>query len=190
MHVMTVIPERVASAATTRLSVPNGVGGTVLAARPGELVQVDTTPLDVLAVLDDGVVARVELTILVDLATRTICSGLLRPHGTKAVDASLLLARALVPEAMRPGWPGVAATRPTSSPSPRPPGTPPYQGTSTPSRPDLSPTRSRSWTRASARPHHAGGQPDDEMHLPADGWSPPGDTISSGRHRPDRVPWS
>lgn len=39
-----------------------------------------------------------------DLATRTICSGLLRPHGTKAVDAALL-ARALVPEPMRPGWP-------------------------------------------------------------------------------------
>lgn len=95
-------------AATTRRSLANrpaGPFGTVQAARPGELVQIDTTPLDVMVLLEDGVSARVELTILVDLATRTICSGLLRPHGTKAVDAALLLARALVPEPMRPGWP-------------------------------------------------------------------------------------
>jgi hypothetical protein len=30
-----------------------------MAARPGEVVQIDTTPLDVLAILDDGVTARV-----------------------------------------------------------------------------------------------------------------------------------
>jgi transposase InsO family protein len=101
-------------AATTRRSLANrpvGPFGTVLAARPGELVQIDTTPLDVMALLEDGVSARVELTILVDLATRTICSGLLRPHGTKAVDAALLLARALVPEPMRPGWPDALRMR-------------------------------------------------------------------------------
>lgn len=57
-----------------------------------------------MAVLDDGVVGRVELTIALDLATRSICAAVLRPHGTKAVDASLLLARTLVPEPMRPGW--------------------------------------------------------------------------------------
>jgi hypothetical protein len=57
-----------------------------------------------LAVLDDGVTGRVDLTIAVDVATRTICAGVLRPAGTKAVDAALLLARMLVPEPMRPGW--------------------------------------------------------------------------------------
>lgn len=101
-------------AATTRRSLANrppGPFGTVVAARPGELVQTDTTPLDVMVLLEDGVSARVELTILVDLATRTICSGLLRPHGTKAVDAALLLARALVPEPMRPGWPEALVMR-------------------------------------------------------------------------------
>ncbi len=95
-------------AATTRRSLanrPDKPFSSVQAVRPGELVQIDTTPLDVLAVLDDGVVGRVELTMLVDLATRTLCSGVLRPHGTKAVDAALLLARAVVPEPMRPGWP-------------------------------------------------------------------------------------
>ncbi|MGH3761042.1 Mu transposase C-terminal domain-containing protein, partial [Actinophytocola sp.] len=74
------------------------------ATRPGELVQIDTTPLDVMAVLDDGVVGRVELTIALDIATRTIAAAILRPHGTKAVDAALLLARTLIPEPMRPGW--------------------------------------------------------------------------------------
>lgn len=101
-------------AATTRRSLanrPHGPFGTVVALRPGQLVQIDTTPLDVLAVLDDGVTGRVELTTLLDLATRTVCAVVLRPHGTKAVDAALLLARALVPEPMRPGWSDALAMR-------------------------------------------------------------------------------
>jgi transposase InsO family protein len=76
-----------------------------LAQRPGELVQIDTSPLDVMALLDDGVPGRVELTIVLDVATRSICAAVIRPRGTKAVDAALLLARMLVPEPMRPGWP-------------------------------------------------------------------------------------
>ncbi|WP_433521557.1 integrase [Nocardia pseudovaccinii] len=80
-----------------------------LAARPGEQVQVDSTPLDVMVALDDGVIARADLTIAVDVATRTICAAVLRPVGTKAVDAALLLARMVVPEPMRPGWAGALA---------------------------------------------------------------------------------
>ncbi|WP_345494905.1 hypothetical protein [Nocardia callitridis] len=83
---------------------PPGAFTVTWASRPGQHVQIDTTPLDVLAVFDDGVARRVELTAAVDVATRTIGAGLLRPVGTKAVDASLLLARMLVPEPMRPGW--------------------------------------------------------------------------------------
>ena len=75
-----------------------------LAARPGEQVQIDSTPIDVMVLLDDGVPVRADLTIAVDVATRTICAAVLRPVGTKAVDAALLLARMLVPEPMRPGW--------------------------------------------------------------------------------------
>ena len=74
------------------------------AQRPGEIVQADTTPLDVMAVFDDGVLGRPELTITLDVATRTIGAAVLRPAGTKAVDAAVLLARMLVPEPMRPGW--------------------------------------------------------------------------------------
>jgi putative transposase len=82
---------------------PEGPFGTVPAARPGEWTQIDSTPLDVRVVHDDGTVDRVELTGLVDQATRTIAAAVLRPT-TKAVDAALLLARALTPEPMRPGW--------------------------------------------------------------------------------------
>jgi hypothetical protein len=74
-----------------------------VAARPGELMEIDSTPLDVAVLLDDGVVGRVELTALVDLATRSVTAAVLRPT-TKAVDASLLLARTCTPEPMRPGW--------------------------------------------------------------------------------------
>ena len=93
--------------ARTRRSVarqPAGPFGTVSAARPGEWMQVDTTPLDVRVVLDNGLLDRAELTWVIDLATRTITAAVLRP-AAKAVDAALLLARTLTPEPMRPGWP-------------------------------------------------------------------------------------
>jgi transposase InsO family protein len=83
---------------------PGGVFTPTFAARPGEQVQIDSTPIDVMVVLDDGVPVRADLTIAVDVATRTIGAAVLRPVGTKAVDAALLLAKMLVPEPMRPGW--------------------------------------------------------------------------------------
>jgi transposase InsO family protein len=83
---------------------PSGMFTPSFAARPGEQVQIDSTPMDVLVLLDDGTPAQADLTIVVDVATRTICAAVLRPVGTKAVDAALLLARMLVPEPMRPGW--------------------------------------------------------------------------------------
>ncbi|WP_324608485.1 Mu transposase C-terminal domain-containing protein [Streptomyces sp. NRRL F-2799] len=70
---------------------------------PGEVVQIDSTPLDVLVRLDDGVVGKVELTGMIDVATRTVTAAVLRPS-TKAVDASVLLARTVTPELMRTGW--------------------------------------------------------------------------------------
>ncbi len=75
--------------------------------RPGEQIQIDSTPIDVMVLAADGVPVRADLTIAVDVATRSICAGVLRPVGTKAVDASLLLAKMMVPEPMRPGWPTV-----------------------------------------------------------------------------------
>ncbi|WP_211328451.1 hypothetical protein [Thermomonospora umbrina] len=83
---------------------PEGPFEPTSADRPGEQVQIDSTPLDVMVLLDGGVTVRADLAIAVDVATRTICAAVLRPAGTKAVDASLLLAKMLVPEPMRPGW--------------------------------------------------------------------------------------
>ena len=77
-------------------------------AAPGELMEIDSTPLDVLVLLDDGVPGRVELTGLIDVATRTVPAAVLRPSA-RSVDASVLLARALTPEPMRPGWPASLA---------------------------------------------------------------------------------
>jgi putative transposase len=82
---------------------PEGPFGTVASVRPGEWMQIDSTPIDVRVVLDNGVIDRAELTWLIDCATRTIPAAVLRPS-TKAADAALLLARALTPEPMRPGW--------------------------------------------------------------------------------------
>ncbi|WNV83031.1 integrase [Umezawaea sp. Da 62-37] len=82
---------------------PDGPFSSLHAAAPGELMQIDSTPLDVLVRLDDGVDGRVELTGMIDVATRTVTAAVLRPT-TKSVDASVLLARTMTPEPMRPGW--------------------------------------------------------------------------------------
>jgi len=82
---------------------PDGPFGQTDAWAPGEVMQMDSTPLDVLVRLDDGVVGRVDLTGMIDVATRTVTAAVLRPT-TKSVDASVLLARTVTPEPMRPGW--------------------------------------------------------------------------------------
>ncbi|MFC1414154.1 transposase [Streptacidiphilus sp. N1-12] len=75
-----------------------------VALRPGELVMMDSTPLDVFAVMADGVTGRPELTIALDVATRSVCAAVLRPPSTSAVDAAVLLAQMVAPMRMRPGW--------------------------------------------------------------------------------------
>jgi putative transposase len=82
---------------------PSRPFGTVTAVRPGQWMQIDSSPLNIAVRLDNGLVDRAELTWMIDLATRTIPAAVLRPS-TKAVDAALLLARSLTPEPMRPGW--------------------------------------------------------------------------------------
>ena len=54
---------------------PEGPFGTVRAVRPGESMQIDSTPLDVRVVLDNGLPDRAELTWLIDLATGTIAAA-------------------------------------------------------------------------------------------------------------------
>ncbi|GAA0439636.1 Mu transposase C-terminal domain-containing protein [Streptomyces luteireticuli] len=77
--------------------------GELTVTAPGEVMQIDSTPFDAMVRLDNGVVGKVELTGMIDVATRTVSAVVLRPS-TKSVDASVLLARTVTPELMRPGW--------------------------------------------------------------------------------------
>lgn len=93
--------------ATTRRSTanrPDRTFGGQNPQRPGELVEIDSTPLDVRLLLDDGTVSTVEydkkgnvvassmeLTVAIDVATRVPLAAVLRPS-TKAADAAVLLA--------------------------------------------------------------------------------------------------
>lgn len=78
----------------------------VVAHRPGEIVMMDSTPLDVFAydpITDETV--TVEITVALDLFSRSLLAWRITPLGTKAIDIGLLLADAMTPEPMRPGWP-------------------------------------------------------------------------------------
>ncbi|MEU0742378.1 transposase [Streptomyces sp. NPDC006134] len=91
-------PARTATAVPVRPFTP------VVALRPGELVQVDTTRLDIMAIGEDGKPVRPELTIALDVATRSVVAAVLREESTQVVDAALLPAEMAVPHPVRPGW--------------------------------------------------------------------------------------
>jgi len=96
----------------TQANRPNRTWGRQAPSRPGELTEVDSTPMDLLVIYPDGSTGRVDLTVMLDIATRTLCAAILRPIATKSVDAAVLLARALTPLPMQPGWqPSVAFSR-------------------------------------------------------------------------------
>lgn len=72
--------------------------GKLVATRPGEYLLLDTTALDVFAM--DPITlrwVRVELTIALDLCSRSIVALRLSPVSTKSVDASLVLYEAICP---------------------------------------------------------------------------------------------
>ncbi|MEV7243095.1 Mu transposase C-terminal domain-containing protein [Streptomyces sp. NPDC093248] len=86
----------------------------------GEQVQIDTTPLDILALDETGRVVNLELTAAIEVVSRSVLAAVIRPkssgvktgsasrrHGgraTKAVDALLLLAEMCTPQPVRPHW--------------------------------------------------------------------------------------
>lgn len=88
----------------TQANRPDRTWGGQAPSRPGELTEVDSTPMDLMVIYPDGSTGRVDLTLMLDVATRTLCSAILRPVATKSVDAAVLLARALTPLPMQPGW--------------------------------------------------------------------------------------
>lgn len=88
----------------TQANRPDRTYGRQAPSRPGELVEIDSTPLDLMVLYPDGSTGRVDLTIALDVTTRTPLAAILRPVATKAVDAAVLLARAMTPLPMQPGW--------------------------------------------------------------------------------------
>ena len=64
----------------------------------------DSSPLDLMVLYPDGGAGRADLTIALDVATRSLPAAILRPVATKAVDAAVLLARAMTPLPAQPGW--------------------------------------------------------------------------------------
>lgn len=68
---------------------------------PGSEVQVDTHTLDLLIQTPEGP-ARPYLTIMLDVASRSVLSWTLRLEATKGVDHAFLLAGALFPPELRP----------------------------------------------------------------------------------------
>lgn len=89
----------------TNAGQPDRMFGHVIAMRPGELVMLDTTRLDVIAYdpLTDATVP-VELTVCLDLFSRSILSWRMTPEGTKGIEIGMLVADAMMPEPMRPAW--------------------------------------------------------------------------------------
>jgi len=81
---------------------PQGVYGRLRATRPGEYLLLDTTPLDVFAMEPLTLRwVRVELTIAMDLFSRSIVGLRLAPASTKAVDAAVVLFETLHPGSRR-----------------------------------------------------------------------------------------
>lgn len=74
----------------------------VAATTPGQYVEIDSTPINVMALLSDGRAGRVHLTVAVDVATRSILAFDIVPVGASKVEHADLLARMLRPRACRP----------------------------------------------------------------------------------------
>ncbi len=83
---------------------PDGSFTPQRATRPGEWVQADTNRLDVLAVYPSGKAGAVELTMAIDIATRSIVGWVFTAEAPNRSDIARLLMRTMCPEQMRDGW--------------------------------------------------------------------------------------
>jgi putative transposase len=92
--------------AVTRLTALNRPEDRVLQGRPvvgpGDEVQYDSSPFDVLALNEVGRAERFHLTIGLCKATDNIVVSAITPVATKGVDIALMMARSMVPRRARP----------------------------------------------------------------------------------------
>lgn len=83
---------------------PNRAFSKIVALYPGEEVQLDSTPLDAMALLPDGQPCRIDLAAGIDVAPLSITAAILRPNACKTVDVIELWANSCIPQQMLPGW--------------------------------------------------------------------------------------
>ena len=80
--------------------------GALIAGRPGEYVAIDTTSLDVFAI-DPFTFqwVRLDLTVALDIATRSVLAFRATPYSTQGIDLALLLSDLLSPTPVDGRWP-------------------------------------------------------------------------------------
>ncbi|MDQ4052582.1 MAG: hypothetical protein M3237_07760 [Actinomycetota bacterium] len=74
----------------------------VAATTPGEYVEIDSAPINILALFSDGKAGRAHLTVAMDIATRSILALDIVPVGATGVEHADLLDRMLRPRQCRP----------------------------------------------------------------------------------------
>lgn len=80
------------------------------ATRPGEMLAIDSTPFDAFAMDPYSFEwVQIQLTIAIDIYTRSLVAWRFTPVSTKGVDAALLLYDTVRPKAMQKGWPDTIA---------------------------------------------------------------------------------
>jgi transposase InsO family protein len=84
---------------------PEKIGPPIVTSYPFELVEIDSTPLDVFAISGrDGKPVRVVLTLAIDVFSRSLVAWQFSPFSDKAIDAALLLHDMITPKAWQPAW--------------------------------------------------------------------------------------
>ena len=95
---------RSASERRSRDNQPDRTHQPLVALGLGQVVELDSTPLDALLLAPDGTSFRPTLSIAVDVASRSILGALLSPDDPKDIDLVFLLERMLTRLGERHGW--------------------------------------------------------------------------------------
>jgi len=91
---------------------PERSGAPIVLSRPFELVEIDTWSWDGFVADDfNGKATTLELTVALDVFTRSIVAWRVAPKATKGVDAALLLHDMLAPKSWDPAWGDLARWR-------------------------------------------------------------------------------
>lgn len=119
-------PTRARAAMSSTPPLPHGGRESVL--RPGQVTQTDTTPLRILARGEDGRPTATEMTVLIDVASQSVCALMITPsrprdtenhqagRATRGIDLTLMLAQAFAPWPVLPGWDPLSAAATSSLP--------------------------------------------------------------------------